>query len=830
MAYEVERAREPDFAGALSSGCVTCHRPFDAPLPGEPLRSREVCWCRVRVWTESGESGWSDPLRLEAALLDQEDWLARPVSPDFNVGRTEPAPVCMLRRAFQLDKSVAQARLYLTALGIYRFWINGRLVDNALLEPGWSAYEERLLYATYDVTEFLQRGENVLAAEIADGWWRGHLTWHKMRAVYGETTALLAQAEIQYIDGTHMTVATDDGWRGAESEIRFADIYDGYTANYGADPCGWREPGFDDTGWSAVRILGLLRGLEQRTMPPVRVIERFDAEVQQSTEGAWRVDCRQNLAGFLRLEGKAERQGAITVRHAEVLEPEGALHTAALRGAKATEVYEVGPRRFVLEPQFTYHGFRYADVAGDAGMALDRVTANVVSSDLRQIGRFACSDERINQLWSNIIWSQIGNFVSIPTDCSQRDERLGWTGDIQVFAPTACANFDCRSFLSNWLVDLGHEQAADGRVPSTVPNVISFHEYAFGGVGWADAAILVPWALYEAYGDRQALDRQFPSMCAWVEWGLSRLDADGVWTGDFHLGDWLDPGAPPDRPEEATTPRDFVASAYLSRSASILGKAAQILGRGELAARFSLQSENLAAATWRKWSKAALATQTGCALAIEFGIAPPDERLFVGGVLAAHVEDTRGRIGTGFLGTPLILPALTRTGQIKAAYRLLLNEEAPGWLYQVGQGATTMWERWDAVRSDGTIHGGVMAIEDSDSMVSFNHYAYGSVGAWLYRSLAGMAPRADEPGYGLIDFAPQPGGGLEWAEVTIETPYGEAGIRWELAACRNELRVALRIPPGARATFASPKGWSNVGPDSGWLFESGKHVLRLPPA
>ena len=475
-------------------------------------------------------------------------------------------------------------------------------------------------------------------------------------------------------------------------------------------------------------------------------------------------------------------------------------------------------------PQFTYHGFRFAEIALGEGVTVTRVEACVLATDLPEIGHFQCSDARLNRLYANILWSQRGNFFALPTDCPQRDERLGWTGDIQrVFASTACANFDSRAFLTSWLADLAIDQASDGQVPSVVPNVIQGHPYEFGGIGWADAATLVPWALYEAYGDLSVLARQFGSMRAWVDYGLSRLNADGVWVGDFHLGDWLDPGAPPGKPEEATTDRDFIASTYLRYSAHIVARSARILGDSALSDHYTALSDALAAATWSKWQAKLEHTQASCAIALVFGIVPSDAIPRIGASLARLVTQSEGRIATGFLGTPAVLPALTMVGQHEAAYRVLLNDQAPGWLYQVNNGATTMWERWDAILPDGSINPGTMAVDDAESMISFNHYAYGCVGAWLYRSLAGIAPRMDAPGYAHIDFAPQPGGGLDWAEASIATLLGHASIRWTMAM--DTLTAHLVVPAGAKADFHVPAGWATH--DGLGELGSGQHSLTL---
>jgi alpha-L-rhamnosidase len=826
LGYELEVSADAGFSTTRSSGFIRRSSPVAAPWPGEPLDSREVCYARVRAWTSAGRTQWSAPLRIEAALLEPSDWTARPISPASNAGRREPAPAPLLRKVFHLERPVAAARLYVTALGVHETWLNGRRVSDAILDPGWTAYQGRLLYAAYDVTRELHPGENVLASMVGDGWWRGNLTWMMRRAVYGETTALLAQLELTFADGSRQVIGTDDSWRGSTGAVLAADIYDGSTVDLRSELSGWRLPGFDDGAWEVVAADELPAGLELRAAPPIRIIDSWPLDLRPAPWGALIGDTGQNLAGYVRLRARGPSGARIQLRHAEVLDGEGRLFTAALRNAKATDTFVLADGEpSPLEPPLTFHGFRYVEVTCDPGVTIESAEVCGLSSDLPRTGRFACSDTRLNRLFENVRWSQLSNFLSLPTDCPQRDERMGWTGDIQVFAPTACANADARTFLGSWLKDLALEQRADGCVPATVPNVIPDHPFAFGAVGWGDAATLTPWALYEAYGDPGVLAKQYASMRAWVEWCASRRGVDGLWTGDFQLGDWLDPGAPSDKPHLATTHRDYIANAYLAHSARTLARAASLLGRSDAAQTYAQLGRDVADATWARWRDHALTTQAGCSMAIEFGIAPAADVASIAAQLARLVDGNGGRIATGFLGTPLVLPALTRGGQIDAAYRLLLNEDCPGWLYQVKLGATTMWERWDAVRPDGSLHAGEMDVGEGTSMTSFNHYAYGAVAEWLYRSVAGIAPDADDPGYGRIVFAPQPGGGLTHARADLLTPYGAAAVAWRLDD--DALCVSLEVPPGACGRFVAPAAWEFEDAAAERMVGSGAHELVL---
>lgn len=841
IGYEIEVSANAAFTDSQASGFIECNSPLHRPWPGAPLRSRDACWWRVRVWTQTGCTAWSDPFRIEAGLLEATDWIARPIS--STKGPPAPASVMLVRRAFHLEQPIVQARVYVTALGVHETCINGRRVSQDLLEPGWTAYRERLLYAAYDVTEHLVQGANVISATVGEGWWARDARNIGYAKLYGERTAFLAQLEIELKDGLRATVATDESWRCSTGAFRSASIFNGVDVDLRCEPIGWQRTGFDDAQWDDVVTTDLPVGLEMRSAPPVRVVQSW---LGVATVTAWStrlIDTGQNLTGYLRLRVRGHAGATVTVRHAEVLDAEGRLHTAPLNTAEATDRYVLADTEtVVLEPSFTYHGFRYAEITTDPKVVIEEVTVQVVASDLRPTGSFECSDARINQLFNNVRWSQRSNFLSLPTDCPQRDERLGWTGDIQIFAPTACMNVDARAFLSSWLIDLAREQRADGRVPSVVPNNEPDWEWQNAGAGWGDAATLVPWALYEAYGDPEVLRRQFESMRAWVNWCASRRKPDGTWTGDPQWGDWLDPNAPSDAPQKATTDSDYVASSYLSFSAGVLSRAAAVLEQGCDERTYRELSEVVADATWRRWHTDALHTQTGCAIALELGIAPPAARSQIANRLAQLVEVNDGRVGTGFLGTPLLLPALSNAGQIDAAYRVLLNTACPGWLYPILRGATTTWERWDAIRPDGSFHGGEMEgfAEGSSAMVSFNHYAFGAVVAWLYRTLAGLAPTMSDPGYGTVIFAPVPGGGITQARARVESPYGPVSIAWTLKD--SSLGVDMEIPPGARGWFVPPEYQWHLAPGSesrslestgeptprlGYRLASGRHRIRL---
>ena len=547
----------------------------------------------------------------------------------------------------------------------------------------------------------------------------------------------------------------------------------------------------------------------------------------------WRLDAGQNVTGWVRIRVRGSTDASVTVRHAEVLEPDGSLHTRSLRSAKATDTYVLaGSDPVVLEPSFTFHGFRYAVIRGDIEL-LDVSVVAISSVDEPRSG-FACSDPMLERLHENVVWSLRDNFVSVPSDCPQRDERLGWTGDAQAFAATASLLVDSQAFWSSWLRDLELEQDPVLGVSTVVPDVVVSGEPRYGRAGWSDAATIVPAAVYEAYGDPEILRAQLPSMRAHVDSLDARRGSDGLLPEAFQFGDWLDPDAPSDRPWLAKADGRYIANAFLVHSARLTGTAARVLGRPDVAEPYERLATEVAAATWTTWAEHAVTNQTGCAVALELGIAPDAERPRVGEALAALVREADGRVATGFLGTPLVLPALSAAGRFDAAYLMLLRRQVPSWLYQVAAGATTVWERWDAIRPDGSIHDGRMRpfpddAEDADgNMLSFNHYAYGAVVDWIYRHVAGIAPAS--PGYRSIKIAPRPVEGLDRAEASVVTPYGQAGISWAVGS--DGLRIELVVPVGTSAVLDLPVSPDSVvtldgDPLAGTVIDAGRHDLLV---
>jgi alpha-L-rhamnosidase len=730
-------------------------------------------------------------------------WSALPIASDEDF---DGAP--LLRNEFGLDEghgSITRATLHATAHGIFEAYLNGQPVSDDVLSPGWSSYEWRLRYRSYDVTSLLQP-RSVLGIALGNGWFRGRLGWSGGSAYYGNDLAALAQLEIEFSDGYVQTVVTDESWTAGPSAVLFNDLYDGQTIDARRYSDTWLGRGFSDKSWTGVHRAELDFGtLTPYIGPPVRRQEELrPIKIWTSPAGKMLVDFGQNLVGWVRVRVQGSAGTTITLRHAEVLE-NGELGTRPLRSAKATDRFILSGGDDVFEPTFTFHGFRYVEVDGWPGeVPSDALTAVVVHSDLERISEFECSDELLNQLYRNVVWGTRGNFVDVPTDCPQRDERLGWTGDIAVFAPTAAYLFDVENFLRDWLADLAAEQrAANGMVSFVVPDVLKYVEKPSyfpppeSTAIWSDAAVWVPWALWQAYGDMQVLSDQYDSMTAHVRRVETLLSPAGLWDTGFQFGDWLDPTAPPDDPISSKADNGVVATACLYRDVRILTKTADLLGRSGDAAYFAALAERIKTAFNDHYvnddGTILSDAETVYALAIVFGLLDEEATQLSGKRLAELVAESGYHIQTGFAGTPYVLDGLTTTGHLDEAYRLLLQRECPSWLYPVSMGATTIWERWDSMLPDGTINPG--------EMTSFNHYALGAVADWMHRCIGGIAPLV--PGYSKVLIAPQPGGDIRWAKSSLETRHGKISVSWSRDG-DAPIELDIAVPDGVAALVRLP--------------------------
>jgi alpha-L-rhamnosidase len=790
------------------TGRVESRQSVLVPYGGPALESsRHYTW-RVRVWDGAGQtSDWSEPASWEMGLLAPADWKAQWIQPEGNEDTKTPQPSPVLRGTFTVSGTVRRARAYATSLGLYELEINGQRVGDQVFTPGWTSYGKRLQYQTYDVTRHLRPGENAIGATLGDGWYRGYLAWKDRRNVYGERLALLAQLRIEYEDGRVETVGTDGTWTAATGPILMSDIYMGETYDARLERPGWSAPGYDASGWARVRVAPAPKtALLAPAGPPVRKVEEVRAvKVLKTPKGETVVDMGQNMVGHVRLRVRGAPGTTVTLRHFEVLDREGNVYTDNLRRAKQEVRYTLrGGGEEVYEPRFSFQGFRYVAVEGWPGEPTkDALTGVVVHSDMPVTGHFTTSSPLLNQLQNNIRWGQKGNFVDVPTDCPQRDERLGWTGDAQVFSRTAMFNMDVAGFFAKWLGDLAADQNEKGVVPHVVPNVLNradvreLASFPGGSAGWADAATIVPWNAYLAYGDAGILERQYPSMKAWVEYVRGEAGDANLWTTGFHFGDWLAFASTASDYPGATTGKDLIATAFYAHSTDLLQRTAAVLGKREDAAEYAALLPRIKAAFVHEFVTAAGRvgenTQTAYALALQFDLLPEDLRAEAARRLVREMK-TRGHLTTGFLGTPYLCHVLTRFGHADVAYRLLNREEYPSWLYPVKRGATTIWERWDGQKPDGSFQ--------DPGMNSFNHYAYGAIGEWMYRVVAGLELDPKEPGYRHVLAQPRPGGGLASAEARLVTPYGEAASGWALAG--DSLTVSVTVPPNAHGTVRLP--------------------------
>jgi alpha-L-rhamnosidase len=749
------------------------------------------------------------------------------ITPTWDEDLAVPHPPVMFRCEFDAPGDVVCARLYATAHGTYTAEFNGAAVSDALLAPGWSAYRKRLRFQTHDVTPLLVAGRNAIGITVADGWYRGYLGWDHKRNFYGDRSAVLAQLELTRADGSIHIVATDPSWRAGRGPIRESDLYMGesYDARLEAEVAGWSTARFDDGGWEPTSEMPLNRELlTGQVGPPVRCTEELApvARTASPATGAVIFDFGQNLVGKLRLKQPKVGVGeTVTIRHAEVLSG-GELCVEPLRTALQTDRFTgSGDVAEAWEPIFTSHGFRYAEISGWPGATAEDVAALVCHSDMTRIGWFSCSDPLLNRLHENAVWSMRGNFVDVPTDCPQRDERLGWTGDLQAFAPSAAFLYDCASLLDSWLADLAAEQDDDGGIPFVVPNPMP-PDYRFASnvpAGWGDAAIVVPWVTYLRFGDVGLLERQFSSMAGYLDACITNHGPD-LNPELFQFGDWLDPAAPPDKPSDGQTDPLLVAGAYLVHAADIVTAAAEIVGRVGDQGRYAAHATHYRD-VWRRRFIGDDGTfvndsATAHALAICFQLLGDDEAQAAAGRRLAELIAAAGhRISTGFLGTPLVCDALTTTGHLETAYALLLQRECPSWLYPVLQGATTIWERWDSLTPSGEVN--------DPKMTSFNHYALGAVVDWMHRTIGGLSPA--DAGYRTHLIRPLPGGDLTSATVRHLTAYGEISVAWRLSD--TEFGTDLTIPPATSAVVDLPiAGWQIVELGSGQHSFLGEFEIR----
>jgi alpha-L-rhamnosidase len=822
------------------------------------LSSRQRVYWKVTVWDETGAANESETAWFEMGLLKRSDWKAKWIGAALSGGARSTIPVPFFRKTFSLPKGVTSARLYVTALGLHQCSINGHNVSDDVFAPGWTDYNKRIQYQVYDVTHLLHEGENALGALLGDGWAAGFVGLGN-RQLYTNKPKLLAQLEVVLSDGSTVTIISDKTWRHQFGPILESDMFMGEAYDARLELTNWDTPTYDDKSWLKVEQAeaptGALVATNGPTVKRIQELKPVNDPVNKSDfiRKRYIFDMGQNMVGWVRLKGSAPEGTNAVLRFAEVLNPDGSLYTTNLRDARATDVYTFkGEGEEIWEPTFTFHGFRYVELTGYPGeVSRDTITGVVVHSEMEQTGTFECSDPTINQLQSNILWGQKGNFVDVPTDCPQRDERLGWTGDIQVFVRTAAFNMDVAGFMTKWANDVTDSQSEAGAVPAVVPGVISLTD---GGPAWADAAVICPWTIYLCYGDKAILENNYATMTKFMDFlereSIALIRCHPNYKGWMGFGDWLS--------INAETPKDLIGTAFFAYDANLMAQIAGILGKRNDASKYRKLASNVKKAFQERYLKGSklppeeleqarklleqehsisrgnlervdygpvtsevfnidlfTPSQTAYVLALHFDLLPEKLRAVAVKELVADIERRNMHLSTGFVGAPYLPHALSNNGELETAYTLLNQKTWPSWLYSVTQGATTIWERWDGWTEE-------RGFQDPN-MNSFNHYAYGSIGAWLYQTVAGIEIDPAQPGYKHSVLRPQPGNGLTHAKASLKTLYGELSSAWKLENGKFEWNVT--VPANTTATVHLPTKDGNKITMDGKSIDSLVHEL-----
>lgn len=710
-----------------------------------------------------------------------------------------PHPEYLFRHEFAVQQKVVKARLYASALGIYKFQINGKRVGDDVLSPGYTTYSKRVESLTYDVTSLLGEGENVIGASLGEGWYAGNLLLRKREELRGLVPKLIGQLELTFADGTVKTIATDDSWKGTDAGPLFAGgFYHGEDYDARKELGDWGEVGFDDSNWKTVKKSAVKASslLVPKRLPPVKVMKTVEAvKLGEPESGKYVFDFGQNLVGVPEVRLPVKSGEKVRFRFAEMLKPDGTLYTANYRSARSQATYVAAKDGEVKwSPRLSFYGFRYLEISGLSQadqLTTASATAKVYHTDFQSAGTFESSHQKLNQLQSNIRWGQISNFIDVPTDCPQRDERLGWTGDAQVFCPTSFFNYDVYSFWARWLQSVRDDQTEDGKIPHTVPAT----NFGYASPGWADVIVTAPWDIYVRTGDRCILEDNYEAMKKWVS--VYKNDAERLIPNAKGFGDWLQPYTKSDN--KGDTAQDLIATAYFGRDTRILAWTAEVLGKTEDAERYQQLHADIRSAFTKKYfaeSKAPQGadTQTACLMGLSYDLIEPDHRQIAIDRLMKKFAEADRHLRTGFLGTPLIAPMFDKLGNPNICFELLFKESYPSWFFSINQGATTMWERWNSYsHADG--FGNV-------NMNSFNHYAYGAIGQFMYERVAGLEPDPQHPGYKHFFVRPMIGGPLEYASAELETPYGKAKSGWKKDG--DTVLIDALVPPNTTATCELP--------------------------
>lgn len=800
-AYEIKLATATKSkSNTWNSGKITSQQSVQVDYAGPTLISNTQYLWQVRVWDQlNNASEWSAPASFQTGFLNQDQWKATWISPGYvEDSLLRPSP--LFRKTFNTKPKIQSATLYITSHGLYEAQINGKRVGDDYLTPGWTAYQKRLQYQTYDVTKLLNSGKNAIGVTLGSGWYRGSLAWASNKNSYGKDISLLAQLMVVYTDGSTAIVATDSSWKSSTGPIVYSEIYHGETIDARLEKKGWSMPEYDDAAWYGVtfgkQVFNTLVATENE---PIKKQETFQPiKIFNTPKGEQVIDFGQNLVGWVVLKATGKAGSKITVSHAEVLDKQGNFYTENLRAAKCQNNYILkGEGVEIFEPHFSWQGFRYAKIEGYPGtLSAENISAVALYSDMPKSGVFESSNALINQLQHNIQWGQNGNFLDVPTDCPQRDERLGWTGDAQAFSRTAAFNRNVNSFFAKWLKDLEADQLANGSVPHVIPNILGAK--AAGSAGWADVATIIPWNMYLAYGDKRILEQQYGSMKAWVGY-MQKESWNNLWNTGDHFGDWLFYRPFDDNDgRSAVTDKYLIAQCFFANSTQLLINAANVLGKKDDVVVYEALLKNVKDAFLKEYvspnGRLVSSTQTAYVLALQFDMLPESMRYLAADKLVGNIKKYNNHLTTGFLGTPYLCEVLTRFGHADLAYTLLLQESYPSWLYPVKMGATTIWERWNGIRTDGSF--------EPASMNSFNHYAYGAIGDWMYRYMVGIDTYQDGVGYQHIKIQPHIGGGFSFASASLDTYYGPVKAGWKTSS--TSLEINASIPANAHATVFIP--------------------------
>lgn len=763
---------------------------------GTELKPCSMYEVHVKVWDNKGNIDNIDG-RFETGLLSGTNFSAKWITHTFAEEETA-CPIFV--KEFPVEKEIEKVRVYATSLGVYEIKINGEKVGDSFFAPGWTNYKKRLQYQTYKVDGLL-KGKNKIEMTVGNGWYKGIFGFTCTPNHYGDRVAALAEIHITYTDGSREIISTDESWNVTTGQIRYSEIYMGETID-----STLKE---QELSKAVLTSFDYNRIVAQES-EPVRITKKLPAkELIITPKGERLIDFGQILTGFVEFKITGTDGQKITLRHAEVLDKEGNFYPDTLRQAISTDNFICNGHAQTFTPHFTFHGFRYICIEGLEDIELENFTACILHTEMEETGTFTTSNPLINQLQSNIQWSQRGNFLDIPTDCPQRDERLGWTGDAQVFAGTAAYNHNVALFFTKWLRDLASEQTEEYGVPHVVPNILGDQE---GAAAWSDAAVIIPWVVYQTYGDLRVLEDQFESMKGWIDFISSRCGSNGLWQTGFQYGDWLALDKEESADRTGATDKYLVANAYYAYSTDIVRKVAKILKKTEDARKYDelyykikkAFNEEYITVTGRMVSE----TQTGCVLALHFELAEEKYRNRILEALTANIANHKNHLSTGFVGTPYLCHALTENNRHDLAGTLLLKEDYPSWLYAVKKGATTIWERWNSILPNGDF--------DESGMNSLNHYAYGSIGEWMYRKLAGIDQL--EPGYKKILIKPQFIKGITSVEATYQSVYGEISSGW---SCLNgKIKLQVVIPANTTAVIYLPEKEEAVEVGSGsYIFE-----------